>query len=63
MSCIGQNCVILCVLRFCFLNPKLSLGKRHEMDIPLLSHELAEAVNLSNLLKSPCRAPGVDGLF
>ena len=38
--------------------PKLSRAQRDEMDIPLLSHELAEAVTQM----SPGRAPGVDGL-
>lgn len=38
--------------------PKLPLSHRDEMDIPLLSHELTEA--LSQM--SPCCAPGVDGL-
>jgi hypothetical protein len=38
--------------------PKLSLAQRDEMDIPLLSQELAEAVTQM----SPGRAPGIDGL-
>ena len=38
--------------------PKLSLEQRDEMDIPLLSHELAEA----GTQMSPSLAPGVDGL-
>jgi hypothetical protein len=36
--------LILCVLRFCLKNSLSSLWYRDEMEIPLLSHELAEAV-------------------
>jgi hypothetical protein len=38
--------------------PKLSLTQRDELDIPLVSHELAEAITQM----SPSRAPGVNRL-
>jgi hypothetical protein len=38
--------------------PKLSPAKKDEIDFPLLSHELAEAVTQM----SPGHAPGFDGL-
>lgn len=54
----AEECDPLCAQVLFTELPKLSLAQRDDLDVPLLSHELAEAVTQM----SPGRAPGVDGL-